>query len=407
MESLRDKDVPSMEKAHAHVANAEEYESQGLLACAAPEFYKAAEMFLACMDQATNPQTKQTLKLLYNENNRRGKEIQRRIAQQREDTANLTLPRVQSSALAPTPRHASPSRINGRDNSLAMSHRTIDDSYMVLGGRPDPQDPFNQFWNKLEQMLDNLSQPVAFATVPLTSSQPYDEQEADLKPTENDSNDDRDDKPNPNQISSEEQKKLEDQLSLALEDDDEFLSDPGMDESFYLIPAVASPSMKKLQAENAQLKQELQVTRMKLSNAERAIKSRQEQERMLRDSIISVKREAQRAISSSNLNGRQPSTAIFDSLNVLQSNMPMMGNSPAPFTPERESHYLRRIRELEEELRLSRVENEKNRATIQRFRERWEKLKESAKRKRSARAAENARGDSVKETIQEEPELEE
>ncbi|KAG8809055.1 hypothetical protein FRC17_003635 [Serendipita sp. 399] len=74
--------------------------------------------------------------------------------------------------------------------------------------------------------------------------------------------------------------------------------------------------------------------------------------------------------------------------------------------PEREGQYVRRIRELEEELRLSRVENEKNRATIQRFRERWEKLKESAKRKRSAKAAENARGDSVKETIQEEPELE-
>jgi hypothetical protein len=64
-----------------------------------------------------------------------------------------------------------------------------------------------------------------------------------------------------------------------------------MDESFYLIPAVASPSMKKLQSENAQLKQELQVTKMKLSNAEKIIKSRQEQERMLRDSIISVKRE--------------------------------------------------------------------------------------------------------------------
>lgn len=47
------------------------------------------------------------------------------------------------------------------------------------------------------------------------------------------------------------------------------------------------------------------------------------------------------------------------------------------------------------------------RATIQRFRERWEKLKESAKRKRSARAAESARGGGVKETIQEEPELEE
>lgn len=92
--------------------------------------------------------------------------------------------------------------------------------------------------------------------------------------------------------------------------------------------------------------------------------------------------------------------------------------------PERETQYVRRIRELEDELRLSRVENEKNvrltiyafntrksdqysqKATIQRFRERWEKLKESAKRKRSARAAEGAGGGGVKETIQEEPELE-
>jgi uncharacterized coiled-coil DUF342 family protein len=31
-----------------------------------------------------------------------------------------------------------------------------------------------------------------------------------------------------------------------------------------------------------------------------------------------------------------------------------------PLGPERESQYVRRIRELEEELRLSRVENEKN-----------------------------------------------
>jgi hypothetical protein len=45
-------------------------------------------------------------------------------------------------------------------------------------------------------------------------------------------------------------------------------------------------------------------------------------------------------------------------------------------------------------------------ATIQRFRERWEKIKESARRKRSAKAAEGDRGDSVKETIPEEPELE-
>ena len=33
--------------------------------------------------------------------------------------------------------------------------------------KSDPGDAFNQFWNIMQGMLDNLSQPVAFATVPL------------------------------------------------------------------------------------------------------------------------------------------------------------------------------------------------------------------------------------------------
>jgi regulator of replication initiation timing len=64
-----------------------------------------------------------------------------------------------------------------------------------------------------------------------------------------------------------------------------------MDESFYVIPSVASPSMKALQSENATLKLELQSTKTRLSQAEKAIKTRQEQERILRDSIISVRKE--------------------------------------------------------------------------------------------------------------------
>lgn len=56
MDSGKDKDAPSMEKAHAHVASGEEYEAQGLLVCAFPEFYKAAEMFQACVEQTTNAQ---------------------------------------------------------------------------------------------------------------------------------------------------------------------------------------------------------------------------------------------------------------------------------------------------------------------------------------------------------------
>jgi hypothetical protein len=39
---------------------------------------------------------------------------------------------------------------------------------MLTYPKSDPMDTFNQFWTDLEGMLDNLSQPVAFATAPLT-----------------------------------------------------------------------------------------------------------------------------------------------------------------------------------------------------------------------------------------------
>ncbi|KAG8790997.1 hypothetical protein FRC17_008822, partial [Serendipita sp. 399] len=305
MENAKEKEGPSMmEKAHAHVAAGEDYEAQGLLVCAFPEFYKAAELFLSCMDQVTSPHTKQTLKMLYNENNRRGKEIQRRVTINREESQGVTITRAQSpnrgGAIAPSSRYESPSRATTRENNLTMSQRTIDDSYMVLGGRTDPQDPFNQFWSKLEQVLDNLSQPVAFATIPLTS--PYeptsdvsDKDQSEEEPNGTSEADQSRSRPrlldHKGVNSHEDQESLADKLAQALEDDSDLIDEFGMDESFYVVPSVASPSMKKLQTENTALKQELQVTKTRLSNAEKTIKTKMEQERAIRDSIISVRRE--------------------------------------------------------------------------------------------------------------------
>lgn len=120
---------------------------------------------------------------------------------------------------------------------MALSQRTIDDSYMMLGGKVvslkhcfntltipqvDPQDPFNQFWNKLEQMLDNLSQPVAFATIPLTSSINASESQRDAKgaslvPSEDAVNNGMHPRVNGDHA---EQESIEDRLSQAMEDDD-------------------------------------------------------------------------------------------------------------------------------------------------------------------------------------------
>lgn len=51
------------------------------------------------------------------------------------------------------------------------------------------------------------------------------------------------------------------------------------------------------------------------------------------------------------------------------------------------------------------VDNKLQKAMIAKFRERWERLKESAKRKKSAKAA--GQSDSVRERIDEDPEAEE
>jgi len=64
-----------------------------------------------------------------------------------------------------------------------------------------------------------------------------------------------------------------------------------MGDSFFFVPSVVSPSMKKLQAETVALKAELQMTKTRLANAEQVIRNRQEQEKQLRDSILMVRRE--------------------------------------------------------------------------------------------------------------------
>lgn len=120
--------------------------------------------------------------------------------------------------------------------------------------------------------------------------------------------------------------------------------------------------------------------------------------------------------------GQQP---VVD-LGALNINIPSVPTPMAALNAgrDREAQLLRRIRDLEEELRVARVENDKQvgydcdkhhrhltsnvtqKVMIARFRERWEKLKESAKRKKDAKAAAEATKAGVRERIEEEPEAE-
>ena len=52
----------------------------------------------------------------------------------------------------------------------------------------EPGDAFNQFWKIMEGMLDHLSQPVAFATVPLAFDDHPSRKESSLSDTDPDDN---------------------------------------------------------------------------------------------------------------------------------------------------------------------------------------------------------------------------
>ncbi|KAJ3883767.1 hypothetical protein F5051DRAFT_390866 [Lentinula edodes] len=409
-----------MNTAHQHAANAEDYMNSGLLVPASEEHFKAAEAYTAAVDCTEDASTKHTLQMLCNEHRRTGKELLRKIAKLESEGKDPTEPQknnqIQTSSNPQT--IAGSSRIIRSappQQHLTDSQVAVDESFMLLAGqRSDPGDAFNQFWNIMQGMLDNLSQPVAFATVPLGveaipgPSSPR--RDSSL------SSDTESEEPIVSRLtrklgmgrptSAMQSKTLSRSLKtpisseLELEDDDFFDEGDDLSGSFYVIPSESTMSF--LKKENVALKAEIELTQKRLEASERVLQMRKEQDMQLRESIVQASKEAQRAMGASFVGQRGQIAPDFASvnLNVPASALPIPGIHTA-----REGQYMRKVKELEEELRSLRNENEKNKAMIVKFRERWEKLKESAKRKKESKAAAEA-AQAVRERIVEEPETE-
>ncbi|KAH9901179.1 hypothetical protein C8Q73DRAFT_676990 [Cubamyces lactineus] len=450
--------------AHQHATNADDYLARGLLIPAAEEHYKAAEAFQACVDASNDDNTKRTLRMLHNEHMKLGKDLQRRIAKLREENKDPALPQKptrtssaanpSSSAVAspPQPIPSPPPQPPTNTNTMSDSQQTVDESFMLLGQRSDPGDAFHQFWKATEGMLEYLSRPVAFATAPLAPEEPPKPSPSPsgrrgAKTRDGNSSSDTDfEDPISRKISrgislvkaahSRMLTKYDSvygaggsgaaaegsgssiesgtfppppQPSHAIDlrddwdDDIRAFDDDDMADSFCLIPSKADPSVASLKEENASLKAELEKQKQQLANMELALKARQEQDQQLRDSIMIARKEAHRAMLSSNVLPRPPQPPNPVDIASLNINVP--SPVPAPAARERDPQLVRRVRELEEEVRTLRAENEKQKAMIMRFRERWEKLKESAKRKKEAKAAAESTN-VVGERIEEEPEAE-
>ncbi|KAH6918930.1 hypothetical protein BKA70DRAFT_34346 [Coprinopsis sp. MPI-PUGE-AT-0042] len=428
-----------MNTANHHAAVAEEYQAQGMIVLAAEEHQKAADALLAAIERSTDESAKRTLRLLYNRHCKDRDDLRRRIQKLQDEGKDPNLPQ-RADVPASSTRHTS----NGGSSSSTQNpvasasqqmyprptmsdSNTVDESFMVLGGqRSDPGDAFNQFWSVLQGMLDNISQPVAFATAPLnTLDMPSDDvaqssAQAPPPPPQHtypslrrehgvarDSDDDHllsrwtkkigisleSSRPSIHDVRS---KGKGSSSSFDEDEFDEFLEEDDLSGSFFLIPEQSAATLRK---ENAALKTELLATQEKLKGAEHLLKLRKEQDLQLRNSIF----EAQRAMSAS---GMLPRQAGGDTNAINFGKVPQAAPAP-PAKPNREAQYTKRIKELEDELRNVKAENEKNKLMIVKFRERWEKLKESAKRKKEAKSSGES-GQSVRnQKIVEEPEAEE
>ncbi|KAF8921523.1 hypothetical protein CPB85DRAFT_1271190 [Mucidula mucida] len=415
-----------MNTAHQHAANAEDFFHNGLLIPASEAHAQAAEAYLTSADRTSEPSAKRTLLMLHNEHKKASSELERKILKLREDGKDPTVPQKRD---VPSKSHFGDSGATGSSRTsspplrppMMDSHEgTVDESFMLLGGqRSDPGDAFNNWWNTVQNKFDIHSQAVAFASAPLgldsvipprTATPPFHKELARDSSLSSDTDLDEPivskltrrfglTKDSKSKASSSSPLKTAQRQSTITDDIGEKIFDEGdeLSESFFLIPLDAEPSASSLKKENTTLKSENETLRRRLEAAEKVLQVRKEQDVQLRDSVYQATREiAQRTMGTSVTLQRQHIDATLNT-----SPLAMPGYQTA-----RESQYARRVKELEDELRALRVENEKHKAMIVKFRDQWEKLKESAKRKKEAKKAAAATTSSVKEGIPEEPEPE-
>ncbi|KAF9521060.1 hypothetical protein BS47DRAFT_1386757 [Hydnum rufescens UP504] len=319
----------------------------------------------------------------------------------------------------------------------------------------EPQDSFSIFFKAIEGMLDKFSQPVpmgvAFASAPLVPTQPPNlHSNGSLSsptgkkaaPMESDHEDDDSDSDSSFFMIPSSQPS-----TRSKSDTPSTQYPPPLFQSGVTKPRSGEvrPSLQTLQAENERLHALLSEVTAKLSKAEEVIRAQQEQEQAVRDGVMMVRREvsvrpinifmnvllryaAQRAMAASVSLGRNNSVFAHMPQSLQAS---LMGPAYVPPLPEKtvtpavpildpalDMTTLRRIKELEFQLQALKTDNENQvrstpfqlefvlvnestfspapcgamqRSQIARYRERWQKLKESAKRKQ--RGSKDSNGD--------------
>ncbi|KAI8069195.1 hypothetical protein BC940DRAFT_298123 [Gongronella butleri] len=365
---------------HAFANAAEEYEDRDQWAKAIQAHENAAQQFQKALDYSQDNEADKTLRLLIATHTRKAKEIQRKWQkQQMEKTSATTTPAAHAGPMihpADLDMQALMQALPAHDTNdhpakraFDASHHGIGESYALLSTgeeEEDAADPFNRFLKVVETLMDQLSNPVAFATAPLNE----------------------DDMPTPYQ-----------QRFLA--NDPLIPNDDGsnaMAESFFMVPdhpetkpsANTSASSSEhdndhLQVENEHLKRQVDQLTRRLRSLEKTA----EESHMLKSSILQFRNDVQRqakrimqshdpaSLRSSVAFGPLTGSAIHPTVQSYPRPPPLNANGAS------NAELVSRIKELEDENKRLKDQNEKQQLLMNKYRERWEKLKESAKKRRA------------------------
>ncbi|KAK8845310.1 hypothetical protein IAR55_006023 [Kwoniella newhampshirensis] len=275
-----------------------------------------------------------------------------------------------------------------------------EESYIHFGAVPETLDPFSRFWGMLDNMLEDISNPVVFASAPLDVEVPTtigaggkvrmkkDKSKGKKKEKEKDRDRERVSSPSESFYVV---RKGKEALGSG-ESDDEY-NDP---------PSKSGPSAKtpeELALENASLRTSLDSLAsyaQTLDQNNRQLKERlEERERQVMSTINGVRREAGRVKRDQDvwrsqiLQGSMLGSTLGPGLGSV-SGKGGPGSAPvgtaATGGKEGDGTALKkRIKELEDQVRDLKTENEKHKNHIERYRSRFDKIKSNARAKKQAK----------------------
>ncbi|KAI9279436.1 hypothetical protein BC943DRAFT_331836 [Umbelopsis sp. AD052] len=389
---------------HAYANEADDCEDREQWDKAATAHSLAAEQFQKAIVFAQDPEAVKTLRLLVMNHSRKAKTLFLKAAKANEPQPSIRGSDMSSTSSQPasssaTPNHSKIQSNNDRLSNLAIhnsngyhdrilsttypaSHQShllgsqaIDDSYALLNDQnDDDSDPFNKFWNAVETLVQKLSNPVAFASVPLNEEDNPKALMEDIYATQQG---DHSKLPIQHQIEASMMESffvVQPQTPAAPK-----ITINGANNTTASQMPIPSKTIEEYAIENKHLKDTVD----KLSRQVSYWKKAADEGNVLKSSILQfrndVQKQAKRIMQSQESMKSSMVSGQYGAASMLSKpSKPNEGTSASAT-----SNPQARIKELEDEVMTLRVEYNRQKDLMSKYKERWEKLKESAKKRRA------------------------